>query len=433
MGAAWVLIYLLAAVAPLVFAVLHDAPPARGVWHDLSVALGFVGLAMLGLQFAISARVRQVTAPFGIDVVLQFHRQITYVAMVFVLAHPALLFLTDAPMWRLLNPVTAPWRARLAVLSVVALIALIVTSTWRERIGLSYERWRLLHGVLAVVALAGALVHVQLVGYYVSTPWKQVLWSAMTLSVVGLLLFVRVIRPIQLLRRPYVVDEVCRHRGDAYSVVLRPVGHDGMRFRPGQFAWLSLGQSPFALEQHPFSFSSSADDCDRVELTIKALGDFTSSIAEVEPGARAYLDGPYGVFTTEFNEAAQFVFIAGGIGITPIMSMLRTLADRGDARPMTLIYGVADPAGATFAEELNELVERLELCLVIVPDEPPEGWQGPSGYVDRELLAEHLPENHELVQCFVCGPDVMMDAVESALREIGIPQERINYERFAFT
>ncbi len=68
-GAVWVVLYLLAAVAPLVFAVVHDAPPARGMWHDLSVALGFVGLAMLGLQFAISARVRQVTAPFGIDVV----------------------------------------------------------------------------------------------------------------------------------------------------------------------------------------------------------------------------------------------------------------------------------------------------------------------------------------------------------------------------
>ncbi|MEZ5220522.1 MAG: ferric reductase-like transmembrane domain-containing protein [Ilumatobacteraceae bacterium] len=431
-GFGWIALYLAAVIAPLVFAVAHDAPPARGFVHDLSIALGFVGLAMLGLQFAVTARIRRVAAPYGIDVVIQFHRQISYVAVLFVLAHPALLVFTDAPMAELLNPFSAPWRARFALTAVAALLTLVVTAAWRRRLRISYERWRIVHGVLAVAVLALSLLHVQLVGYYVAQPWKQVLWAAMSIAVVGLLLHVRVVRPLQLLRHPYVVTEVQPRAGDTYSVVLRPDGHPGLRFRPGQFAWLSVGSNPFAIEQHPFSFSSSADVPDRLELTIKALGDFSAAIGEIEPGTRAYLDGPYGVFTTDLHEAASFVFVAGGIGVTPVMSMLRTHADRGDHRPMLLVYGITTMEDATFAAELEELTERLDLRVVYVPAEPPPGWDGPSGFVDRELLDRELPSDREHLQCFLCGPDPMTAAVEQALHDLGVEPDHVNYERFAF-
>jgi predicted ferric reductase len=90
-------VYLAVAVAPLVFAVI-DPTPGRGFLINFSVALGFVGLAMLGLQFALVARSQTVATPFGIDVVLQFHRQIAYVALLFILAHPVLLFVDEPPL-----------------------------------------------------------------------------------------------------------------------------------------------------------------------------------------------------------------------------------------------------------------------------------------------------------------------------------------------
>ncbi len=431
-GVAWIVAYLLAAAAPLFFAVFNDAPAARGRWHDFSVSLGFIGLAMFGLQFALSARVQSLTRPFGIDVVIQFHRQIAYVATAFVVAHPALLFLTDAPMGDLLNPVTAPWRARFGMLAIVLLLALVGSSVWRTRLGLSYETWRLLHGILAVLVVAFSLIHVQLVGYYVSQPWKQVLWAAMSIAVVGLLLYVRVVRPLQMRRQPYRIDEVVDRGAGTWSVQLRPVGHDGLRFRPGQFAWLIVGDHPFGLEQHPFSMSSSADDHDVVEMTIKSLGDFSSTVGDLPPGTTAYLDGPYGAFSTELNEAQSFLFVVGGIGITPVMSMLRTFADRGDRRPCHLLYGVANLDEVTFADVLAELQQSLDLEVVVVPTEAPDGWSGPSGFIDAELLAEHLPDRRRAVQCFVCGPDVMMDAVEQALEDLDVPLGHVNLERFAF-
>ncbi|WP_409329480.1 ferredoxin reductase family protein [Trujillonella humicola] len=433
-GLFWLGLYLAVAVVPLVFALLGPAPRGRDFWTDFSVGLGFVGLAMLGLQFAVVARSRAVAAPYGIDVVIQFHRQISWVATAFVLAHPAILVATDPATAALLNPVGAPWRARAGVLAVVALLALIALTVWKKRLGLRYEWWRLTHGVLATVVVVAALAHIYLVGHYVDTLWKQGLWAATSLAFVGLLVWTRVVRPFRVLRRPWVVDDVVPEGNDVTTVRLRPDGHDGLRFRAGQFAWLTLGGTPYQLEEHPYSFSSSADSPDgSVAFTVKAVGDGSGEVARTEVGARAYVDGPYGVFTTERHEGPHVVLVAGGIGITPVMSILRTLADRGDRRPVLLVYANPSADEVIFRDELQELQQRLDLTVVHVLDDPPEGWTGETGLVDADLLRRHLPPHTSRGHVFVCGPDPMMDAVHEALvGPLGVPSERVVMERFAF-
>ncbi len=206
-----------------------------------------------------------------------------------------------------------------------------------------------------------------------------------------------------------------------------------MTFHPGQFAWLTLRSSPFADREHPFSFSSSAARPGKLTFTIKERGDFTRLIRQMCPGERAYLDGPHGAFTTDRHDhAAGFTFIAGGVGITPMMSMLRTLADRGDRRPLTMIYANRDWEGATFREELDALRLQLDLRVVHVLEQPPEGWNGESGYVTAEILRRHLPSTtkRNVHEVFLCGPQPMMDAVESALVGLGVSVGDIHTERF---
>src|ERR1700754_3993325 len=89
-SAYWVVAYLGAVLSPLVFAVIGASQPDHGFWTDFSVALGFVGLAMMGLEFVLVARVRPVAEPFGQDALLQFHRQIGYVGLAFILIHFAI-------------------------------------------------------------------------------------------------------------------------------------------------------------------------------------------------------------------------------------------------------------------------------------------------------------------------------------------------------
>jgi predicted ferric reductase len=429
-GAGWIGLYLAITLAPLLLIMLTPSPPARGFWTEFSAALGFTGLTMLGLQFAITSRFRRASAPYGMDLVLQFHRQISLLAAGLVVAHVAILFISRPETLQLLNVIDAPWRARFGLLGLLALGAIIVLSVWRVELRLQYERWRIVHGLLAVAILGFGAAHVIGVGHYLELFWKQVLWVVLALGAVAILIYIRVGRPAKILHQPWVVDEVLEERGDAWTLRFRPVGHPGVTFEPGQFAWLIVDRSPFGVREHPFSFSSSADEPERPTMTIKALGDFTRTVGEIEPGTIAYLDGPHGVFIPRRMDAISFVFVAGGIGITPIMSILRTFADQEEPRQLTLIYASESWDEITFREEIEALADRLALRVVHVLRDPPDGWEGESGYVDRELIERYLPEHPEGAAYMLCGPDPLTEAVEDALRELEIPHGQIRKERF---
>jgi predicted ferric reductase len=249
----------------------------------------------------------------------------------------------------------------------------------------------------------------------------------MSAAFVCLLAWVRVIKPRR--ARPWSVARVTAERGDTTTVALTPPAGTEFSFQPGQFAWFAIGRSPFSLTQHPFSFSSSAERAE-VEVAIKALGDFTSTVKDLEPGTTVYVDGPHGAFSIDQDEGPGFGLIAGGVGIAGLISTLRTMADRHDVRPVLLFYGNRDWDDAAFRDELERLKERLNLTLVHVLEDPPEDWDGERGYVTADVLARHLPAGYRRFQYFICGPDPMMDAAEAALVELGVPAERVHTERF---
>lgn len=429
-GAGWLALYLGVALAPLVFATIGITEPGRGFWTEFSVALGFLGVALMGLQFALVARFRSVAAPFGTDALVQFHRGIGITGLALVFVHVGL----SADWAKVLDPFSGetPWRVRFGALAALSLTAVVVTSLWRKRLRLSYERWHLLHAILAVVAVVAALAHILLVDFYIDSAWKRALWVLMSLAFVSLLLWVRVGKPMLLRRRPWVVDRVTPERGRATTLTLRPAGHEGFAFEPGQFGWFAIGKSPFSLTKHPFSMASSAEDRSSLTVTVKALGDFTSRIAEITPGTKVYVDGPHGVFSVDRFEGPGFCFVAGGVGITPVMSMLRTLADRGDRRPLVLFLGARDREAITFREELEELTDRLDLTFVPVLEAPAPPWDGERGFITADVLRRHLPTRLDRLQYFVCGPDPMMDALEAALVTLGVPADRIHTERFGW-
>jgi predicted ferric reductase len=422
-----VIAYLGVVLSPLVFAVIGGSQPDHGFWTNFSVALGFVGLAMMGLEFALVARFRPVAAPFGQDALLQFHRQIGYVGLAFILIHFAISAQWDE--LTLSKALHAPLLVWFGMAALLALVVLIVTSVWRRRLRLSYEAWHIVHTVLALVLVVGALGHVFFVDEYVSSVWKQILWGLMSGAFVGLLVWVRLVKPRRARARPWRLERVVPERGETTTLALKPPPGTVFGFEPGQFGWFAIGRSPFSVTQHPFSFSSSAER-DGVEIAVKALGDFTSRVSELEPGTTVYVDGPHGAFSIDQDEGPGFGLIAGGVGIAGLISMLRTMADRGDVRPALLVYANRDWDGVAFREELDRLEDRLTLTVVHVLERPPDDWTGETGYVTADVLSRQLPPGYRRFQFFICGPDPMMDAAEVALIELGVPPERVHTERF---
>jgi predicted ferric reductase len=151
----WVIAYLGAVLSPLVFDAIGGSQPDHGFSTNFSVALGFVGLAMMGLEFVLVARFRPVALPFGQDALLQFHRQIGYVGLAFILIHFAISAKwSELTLTKALHAPLLVWFGMAALLS---LVVLIVSSVWRRRLGLSYEAWHVIHTALAVVLIVGAL------------------------------------------------------------------------------------------------------------------------------------------------------------------------------------------------------------------------------------------------------------------------------------
>jgi predicted ferric reductase len=427
----WLSMHLLLAAAPLVLCV-PQMRPGRGFLVDFSVALGFVALSVLGLQFALAARFSRSSAPFGIDVVLAYHRQISFLAVAAAFGHPVLLFLADDRYLALLDPMRLPLRAQLAWLSVAALGLLMVTSIWRRALRLSYKVWHILHSVLGVIIVLAALSHAFMVDYYFSAPLVRGVWIVYTAAFLWLAVWVRIVKPLRRGLRPWRVAELWPEPGGSLTLGLEQAGRHagrGFSFRAGQFAWIRPSRNPFNPAYHPFSISSSALS-PRVEFTIKSVGEFTGSLRQLRVGDRVYLDGPHGSFTLESHPGMGYVFVAAGVGVTPFLSMLATLADQGDQRPCWLFLGNRHEDQVIGVRQLARLRGRLNLRVVHVISRPSDQWTGERGRVDAGLLDRHLPLERRSLEYFVCARGGMVRSVEATLADLGIPGDNIHSEQF---
>jgi predicted ferric reductase len=432
-GIAWFAVYLLLALLPAAVALLYDPFPApRPAWIELGVALGLLAFPLVMIQFALVSRLAASSRPFGTDALVQFHQYIGLVCLALVIAHPLALNATGLP-WQTWNPFAGALGPRSGALALWAIVLLVGSTLLRKRLRLPYEVWQGLHLALSIGAAAAMTIHVLVVnGYARAAPVRYVLLAYT--GIFGLLAVnYRVFRPLRLLARGWEVVANRDIGGRSRLIGVRPVGHRGLRFEPGQFAWLITGRSPLWSEQHPLSIASSAE-CppeEGIEFSIKALGDWSSTVVpQLAVGSPVWIDGPFGAFTTERKAAQGFVFIAGGAGIAPIRSMLLTMRDRCDRRHVVLIQAAHDETKLVFRDEIEALRAALNLDVVFVLEEPLDPGTGECGYVSKDVLVRRLPAQFRRYHYFVCGPPPMMDTVERALVSLGVPGRSIDSERF---
>ncbi len=433
LGIIWFTLYVLLVLAPSALALASSPfPGARPFLLEVSVGLGLLAAPMMLTQLALVSRTRVTSRPFGTDALVQFHRYMGTLAAVFAIIHVLLLNFRGLP-WSTWSPFTGSLTTRAGAIVSCSILLLFITTVFRERLRLSFEWWRTLHVLLAILAIAALVLHIVRVSGYSGTPAMRWLLGAYLVAAVLTLLRYRVVRPLLLTGRPWAITENIVEGSSTRTLRVRPVDHGGFSFEPGQFGWLITGRSPFSRQQHPISFASSAEreSTSDIEVTIRDLGDWSgTTVPGLAPGAIVWLDGPYGAFTTEGKPAQGFVFFAGGIGITPIRSMLLTMRDRGDRRHAVLLYATRDTESASFMEELHALQADLELDVVQVLETAPSGWNGETGWITDDTLERHLPPFFRRYHYFICGPVGMMNAVEAALLSRGVPAGAIHSERF---
>lgn len=429
-------IYFFLVTLPLNTAVI-STPSRTGVTLIVNIAVGagFIGYALMALEFALIARIRPAAQPFGQDALQLFHNWMGILALGLLLAHPILLILSGYPANCWLNPFSscANQHTVSAAISLYALVLLILTAVFRKPLRIKYEIWQVAHGLLAIFVLWASLDHILALGRFSSTPIMRATWLLYGVIVAGLIVWYKILQPIFNWNKRWEVVENKAERGDARTLVLKPVGHIGFSFEPGQYAWIKRGRTPLGFGQHPISFSSNGDvePGGKIAFTIKNLGDWSGEVVpNIQPGTHMWVDGPHGVLSADREQGMGYVLIAGGVGITPMYSICQTLAGRGDVRPVLLFYGARDHESSTFREEFDRLQEQMNLQVIYVLEHPQEGWQGEQGYINADILQRYLPEQYRRFVYFICGPEPLMNAMELALPKLGIPPEKVLSERF---
>jgi predicted ferric reductase len=217
----------------------------------------------------------------------------------------------------------------------------------------------------------------------------------------------------------YTVSEVRRPNDTTTEVSLEPV-RDPLAFVPGQFVVISFGGTG-GWQRHPFSVSS-APSARRLEVSIKAAGDYTRELNEtLRPGTPAKAVGPFGGFDYRHGGRDQ-IWIAGGIGITPFMSWIRSVDATFDRR-VDFYYSVRRRADALYLDEIDAAAREHPSFHPTLVETDREG------LLTAEKTANgRAPGTEEWV--YMCGPPPMMTALNKGFRALGIPASRVRWEQF---
>lgn len=431
-------LYLILGLLPLALAAAQGLPP-RPVLDELATGAGLVALAMILAEFFLLGRFRSVTRRAGTDVVMRLHQLLARAALVLAAIHPVLYISPrrPAPVWDVTRQtaVSYGWDGMWpGIVSLLLLGGLLAMALARDVCGARYEVWRLLHGLGAVAVAGFGVLHALRAGRYSADPVLGWVWLLLFALAVAALLYVYVVAPVLRQRRPWRVVSVVPAAERTWTVTVSPEFDGKVDYQAGQFAWLNVGRRAFSLNENPFSISSAPSGGRDVEFTIKELGDFTRTVGRIEPGTRAWLETPHGHLThAGRDDAPGIALIAGGVGIAPLLGILRELAATGDTRPAVLLYGNRTEAQIVCREGLRQLAESRGTEVVHVLSEPPPGWTGARGMIDAALLREHFGTTARREWLYiVCGPPAMLVAVEDALIALGIPSSRILSEQFIY-
>jgi ring-1,2-phenylacetyl-CoA epoxidase subunit PaaE len=238
------------------------------------------------------------------------------------------------------------------------------------------------------------------------------------------------------------VASVVRETADAVTLVLQPVDGAPVQFAPGQFFTLHVSLPDGEVARRAYSASSSPLDASSVGITVKRVAGgrvSTHLVERARPGDVLAVLGPSGSFgpgALRSSEGRRVVLVGGGSGITPLMSIARTLLATEMQTRVALVYANDERGGIVFHDALEELARRHPGRFVVrhVLVRPPEGWTGGVGRLDGERLAGELAalgeDPRDADGCFVCGPDPMMRAVRACLEAAGVTPGRIHEERF---
>jgi len=384
---------------------------------------GLCGFAMFSLVIILSSRLKIFDKLFrGINESYTVHHTLGGLAFCLLLFHPLLLafgyFSTSFKgMAQFLLP-GAYWSQNFGIIGLSLMIAALVITFYAK---LKYQIWKFTHKFMGV-AFIFAFLHTFLIGSDVASnqPLKIYLFILGIAAIIAY--FYRTLFPNFLVQTyGYAVKNVKAFEDKIWEIEFAPAGGNKISFNAGQFAFIKFYSKALSKELHPFSFSSAPGQ--PLRIAIKESGDYTNKISGLKAGDFAKFEGPFGVFNFQKYSNKKQIWIAGGVGITPFLSMLRSLPVKDSDYKIDLYYSAKNENCFAFKREIEEISRASKNLNVKFWDTSKEKFisadaicKTTQDFLDRDI--------------FVCGPPVLMQSLKTQFLKFGFFKKNIHIEEF---
>ena len=461
---------ILSVVAVVALWVMNQGGPLSLTASDratgsLGLLAGLLASDLMILQVVLLARIPWVERSWGHDLLTRRHRLIGFASFWLMIAHVTLFALerstrepTAIPDALLRLFITDSWML-FATVGTLLLIMVVVTSIRAARRRLRYESWHLLH-LYSYAGIAATFPHTFTDGADFHETWTRVYWWCLYGFAFAATVLYRVALPAwRSLYHRLRVESVVTEAPGTVSITLKGHRLDRMRTASGQFFVWRFLDGPGWSRGNPYTLSA-APTPDRLRITIKSAGDGSERAARLTIGTRALIEGPYGTLTARHRTRPGMLFMAAGIGITPMRALLEDAPYApGEA---TLIYRYGEDEHAVFADELRAIAadRGVELILLPGPRRADTSWQaaGPAPLADtssqvadpahpdetrrQAVRPAHLDDDAQVLKnlvpdiadrdVYVCGPPAWITGVRKAARGAGAHRDSVHTEEFAW-
>ena len=391
--------------------------------------------ALIGTYFALLgillvSRIPWVERGVGHDRLITWHRKLGPWSLYLIGSH--VLFITvgyarqfHEKIWsELINILTTFNWMWAALAGFIFMISAGVTSYKKARAKLSYEAWWVIH-ISTYAAIALSFMHQILNGpMFIGHPLNKAFWIFLYSAMVFCIVYWRIALPTyRSFRHSLKVEKVVVEGPNMVSVIMHGRDLDKLGAQGGQFfSWRFIAKG-HALASHPFSLSA-APTAHYLRITVKDLGDHSKTLADIKPGTRVFMEGPYGAFTAGRASRKHVVLVGGGVGITPIRALMEEFRE---GVQLDVIFRVSHEDDLILRKEMDYLaaksggtirVHYLVGSRKIYP-------------MDAKYLQELLP-NFADSDIYICGPGPLVETVRQAAKDVGVPKNRFHDEAFAF-
>lgn len=438
------LIYVISPLPLIVFIILNNPSKYANLNYLLPMLFGIFSYTWLLWQFILSARPKALEKHFGLDKIYRFHGIIALVALFTLFIHKTLIErLFKETLTSQLGSVAFAIFIGISGLSLLFMspkllkkfkpIQVLIKMMSQFNFA-SYQFTKSIHN-FTILALVFMQIHVLMTSSAQANPFIFSLYMVYFFLATGFYLYHKLIKAWLLEDAKYKVTNLIYDSEDMVTISLASTKDRPLKYSPGQFAYFKITSPYFSSEEHPFSIVSSPTDKNQIAITVKTIGDYTKDLKRLKLGDEMTVEGPFGKFsyTTHATENAS-VFIAGGVGITPFISMLKYMAIKDPTRPVMLVWSVRkreDLIKYDYLLSLKNIMPNFIFLPIVSGDETWEGERGRLDYTRLENYTSSYPFNETHTGYYICGPENLMTLTIETLLKLRISKNQIHYESFS--